>query len=169
MATHSSVLAWRIPGKGEPGGLPSLGLQRVGHDWSDLAAAAASHSKRYMHSHFTHLRKLRLREVKLLLKCTVSMERMRICPQVFWLQARTFQDLSVLERPQQSKELGKGAEGRWSSTYKDKWDQPWEGRVLMADTSLLCGLHRWSSDSITKWGVGDRDNRSPETRHVSWN
>ena len=42
MATHSSVLAWRIPGTGEPGGLPSMGLHRVGHDWSDLAAAAAS-------------------------------------------------------------------------------------------------------------------------------
>ena len=41
MATHSSVLAWRIPGTGEPGGLPSLGSHRVGHDWSDLAAAAA--------------------------------------------------------------------------------------------------------------------------------
>ena len=38
MATHSSVLAWRIPGMGEPGGLPSLGSHRVGHDWSDLAA-----------------------------------------------------------------------------------------------------------------------------------
>ena len=42
MATHSSVLAWRIPGTGEPGGLLSMGLHRVGHDWSDLAAAAAS-------------------------------------------------------------------------------------------------------------------------------
>ena len=41
MATHSSVLAWRIPGTGEPGGLPSMGLHRVGHDWSNLAAAAA--------------------------------------------------------------------------------------------------------------------------------
>ena len=40
MATHSSVLAWRIPGTGEPGGLPSMGLHRVGHHWSDLAAAA---------------------------------------------------------------------------------------------------------------------------------
>ena len=40
MATHSSVLAWKIPGTGEPGGLPSTGLHRVGHDWSDLAAAA---------------------------------------------------------------------------------------------------------------------------------
>ena len=39
MATHSSVLAWRIPGTGEPGGLPSTGLHRVEHDWSDLAAA----------------------------------------------------------------------------------------------------------------------------------
>ena len=42
MATHSSVLAWRIPGTGEPGGLPSVGSRRVGHDWSDLAAAAAA-------------------------------------------------------------------------------------------------------------------------------
>ena len=41
MATHSSVLAWRIPGAGEPGGLPSVGSHRVRHDWRDLAAAAA--------------------------------------------------------------------------------------------------------------------------------
>ena len=39
MATHSSVLAWRIPGTGEPGGLPSVGSHKVGHDWSNLAAA----------------------------------------------------------------------------------------------------------------------------------
>ena len=42
MATHSSVLAWRIPGMGEPGGLPSTGSHRVGHDWSNLAAAAVT-------------------------------------------------------------------------------------------------------------------------------
>ena len=42
MATHSSVLAWRIPGMGEPGGLPFLGSHRVGHDCSDSAAAAAA-------------------------------------------------------------------------------------------------------------------------------
>ena len=41
MATHSGVLAWRIPGTGDPGGLPSMGSHRVGHDLSDLAAAAA--------------------------------------------------------------------------------------------------------------------------------
>ena len=40
MATHSSVLAWRIPGKGEPGGLPFTGSHRIGYDWSNLAAAA---------------------------------------------------------------------------------------------------------------------------------
>ena len=42
MATHSSVLAWRIPGTREPGGLLSMGSHRVGHYWSDLAAAAAA-------------------------------------------------------------------------------------------------------------------------------
>ena len=41
MAPHSGVLAWRIPGTGEPGGLPLMGPHRAGHDWSDLAAAAA--------------------------------------------------------------------------------------------------------------------------------
>ena len=52
MATHSSVLAWRIPGTGEPGGLLSMGLHRVGHDHSDLAAAAAAV--------FIHVRKINL-------------------------------------------------------------------------------------------------------------
>ena len=41
MVNHSSVLAWRLPGTGEPGGLPSVGSHRVRHDWSNLAAAAA--------------------------------------------------------------------------------------------------------------------------------
>ena len=49
MATHSSVLAWRIPGTEEPGGLLSMGSHRVGHDWSDLAAtAAAAHASKVM-------------------------------------------------------------------------------------------------------------------------
>ena len=42
MATHSSILAWRIPGTEEPGGPPSMGSHRVGHNWGDLAAAAAT-------------------------------------------------------------------------------------------------------------------------------
>ena len=63
MATHSSVLALRIPGAAEPGGLLSMGSHRVGHDWSDLAAAAAWHKKRfrkclgtYVWSHVSSLR-----------------------------------------------------------------------------------------------------------------
>ena len=52
MATHSSVLAWRIPGTGEPGGLLSMGSHRVGHDWRDLAAAAAAEVGLWDHSHF---------------------------------------------------------------------------------------------------------------------
>ena len=50
MATHSSVLAWRIPGTGEPGGLLSMGSHRVGHDWSDLAAAAVAGLSRVVKS-----------------------------------------------------------------------------------------------------------------------
>ena len=42
MATHSSILAWRIPGTEEPGGLPSIGSHRIRHDGSNLAAAAAA-------------------------------------------------------------------------------------------------------------------------------
>ena len=58
MATHSSVLAWRIPGIGKPGGLPSLGSHRVGHNWSNLAAAAANKKwvKQWMHTTWSSLR-----------------------------------------------------------------------------------------------------------------
>ena len=49
MATHSSVLAWRIPGMGEPGGLPSMGSHRVGHDWSDLEEVRRQHIKKQRH------------------------------------------------------------------------------------------------------------------------
>ena len=46
-APHSSTLAWKIPWTEEPGGLPSMGSHRVGHDWSDLAAAAATALRSY--------------------------------------------------------------------------------------------------------------------------
>ena len=54
MATHSSVLAWRIPGTGEPGGLPSVGSHRVEHDWSNLAAAAFQLMKELLRPQFLH-------------------------------------------------------------------------------------------------------------------
>ena len=55
MATHSRVLAWRIPGTGEPGGLPSMGSHRVRHDWSDLAPAAAAGGCVYLGLHRSSL------------------------------------------------------------------------------------------------------------------
>ena len=51
IATHSSVLAWRIPGTVEPGGLLPMGSHRVGHDWSDLAAAAATQIRKGVIKH----------------------------------------------------------------------------------------------------------------------
>ena len=54
MATHSSVLAWRIPGTGDPGGLPSMGSHRVGHDWRDLAVAAAAAAYLLFHHQYSH-------------------------------------------------------------------------------------------------------------------
>ena len=55
-ATHSSVLAWRIPGIGEPGGQPSMGSHRVRHDWSNLAAAAAAAMVYTMNTYFSQFR-----------------------------------------------------------------------------------------------------------------
>ena len=48
-ATHSSVLSWRIPGTAKPGGLPSMGSHRIGHDWSYLAAAAYSNRLKHIY------------------------------------------------------------------------------------------------------------------------
>ena len=77
MATHSGVLARRIPGTGEPGGLLSMGLHRVGHDWGDLAAAAAAVVSKQQQPKCTDYR----REEKPCVKRTQAMfpswERMR--------------------------------------------------------------------------------------------
>ena len=59
MATHSSVLAWRIPGTGEPGGLLSMGSHRVGHDRRDLATAAATPWKESYDQPRQHIKKQR--------------------------------------------------------------------------------------------------------------
>ena len=50
MATHSSVLAWRITGTGEPGGLPSMGSHRVEHDWNDLAVFPEQLAEQTVHT-----------------------------------------------------------------------------------------------------------------------
>ena len=68
MATHSSVLAWRIPGTGEPGGLPSMGSHRVGHNWSDLAAARIScWSDYFIHSFYVYIVVFRIFETQAVL------------------------------------------------------------------------------------------------------
>ena len=68
MAAHSSVLAWRIPGTGEPGGLPSMGSHRVGHNWSDLAAARIScWSDYFIHSFYVYIVVFRIFETQAVL------------------------------------------------------------------------------------------------------
>ena len=69
MATHSRVLVWRIPGMGEPDGLPSMGSHRVGHNWSDLAAAAAAveFNKITWSGPISSLRKSQEKEVRIIL------------------------------------------------------------------------------------------------------
>ena len=74
IATHSSILAWRILWMEEPGGLPSMGLHRVGHDWSDLAAAAAGNNIQFLGSWETGskpkiLNTLYVEEISPYLKC----------------------------------------------------------------------------------------------------
>ena len=72
METHSSVLAWRIPGTGEPGGLLSMRSHRVGHDWSNLAAAAAAAAVLYKHFHLKkHFRGNTLRACTLINYMTI--------------------------------------------------------------------------------------------------
>ena len=68
MATHSSILAWRIPGTEEPSGLPSMGSHRVGHDWSDLAAAAKTIIHEGKHINMLNLLKLKMTLGKTLLE-----------------------------------------------------------------------------------------------------
>ena len=86
MATHSSVLAWRIPGTAEPGGLPSMGSHRAGQDWSDLAAAAEPLTHTHTHTH-THTLSLSLsllyktKTVKYLVNLKMNWESMKVFPE----------------------------------------------------------------------------------------
>ena len=82
MATHSSVLAWRIAGTGEPGGLPSMGSHRVGHDWSDLAAAAAAAVTKKTW-HYIILEKKGLFLIKYLLKWLSILKKIPISGRFF--------------------------------------------------------------------------------------
>ena len=67
IATHSSVLAWRIPGTGKPGGLPFMGLHRVRHDLSDLAA--------YTHKHITKKQNLKRSDVSIMISTIIGLRK----------------------------------------------------------------------------------------------
>ena len=71
-ASHSSVLAWRIPGMGEPGGLPSMGSHRVRHDWRDFTAAAAAAWSPFcpIFPHISHPEKKKIKSVSRLVLST---------------------------------------------------------------------------------------------------
>ena len=99
MATHSSVLTWRIPGTGEPGGLLSMGSHRVRYDWSDLAVAAAANSlMRLRASDFTLYQFFLLIEVDvtytstydLLFFHTLSFFRTVLGPKQNWAESTAF-------------------------------------------------------------------------------
>ena len=124
MATHSSVLAWRIPGTGEPGGLPSMGSHRVGHNWSDLAAAAAWSLK--MHSNCTqganNLSESYCQE------CTHFIIRRG------WF-VKGSQELTV------DPDLDK-----WNITMKEKWK--WRGRKEQGDLSLETTKNKGTRDGF---------------------
>ena len=81
MATHSSVLAWRIPGTMEPGGLPSMESHRVEHDWSDLAEAAAAAGN---HGHTWYGRVAKIFLKKKIWKDIHMSCRATICQTLLW-------------------------------------------------------------------------------------
>ena len=82
-ATHSSVLAWRIPGMGEPGGPPFMGSHRVRHDWSDLAAVAAAARQNALLWRYEYLRNhcLFLKESRWSLPISYKFDSLKfLCP-----------------------------------------------------------------------------------------
>ena len=85
MATHSNILAWRIPGTEDPGGLPSMESHRVGCDWSDLAAAAAAANSQLVHDNSGWLLRMSVSIVILLMNfdilCKVVCLKLK-CPRL---------------------------------------------------------------------------------------
>ena len=93
MATHSSVLAWRIPGTGEPGGLPFTGWLRVGHDWSDLAAAAAVAAALFGDASLNYYR-LGIKIPKGIFKTLLML--FRICKWFYWKKNSKQSKISII-------------------------------------------------------------------------
>ena len=111
MATHSSVTAWRIPGMGEPGGVPPMGSHRVRHDWSDLAVAAAAE-----------------REVKETIPFTIATKRIKY---VGIYLPKEMKDLYIENYKTLVKEI-KEDTNRWR-----KIPCPWIRRINIVEMSIL--------------------------------
>ena len=136
MATHSSVLAWRIPGTGEPGGLPSMGSHRVGHDWSDFAAAAAAADSMLKSRDITLSTKVRL------VKAMVFPVVMYGCESGLWRKLST-EELMLLNC---------GVGELWS--WKD-WCWSWNSNTLATSCEELT---HWKKTLMLE-GIGGRRRR----------
>ena len=157
MATHSSVLAWRIPGTGEPGGLQSMGSQRVRHDWSDLAAAAADSilkSRDITLSTKVHLAKAMVFSV-VMYGCeswTIKKaEHRRIDAFELWCWRRLLRVPWTARRPNQSilKEISPGCSLR-------DWCWSWNSNTLTTWCGELTHLKRpWCWERLRAGGEGD--------------
>ena len=141
MAAHSSVLAWRIPGTGEPGGLLSMGSHRVGHDWRDLAAeAAAVHIKIMFTLYFS-------------LKCTLTLSKKKC------LNSKIVYCLKVLTIPSEPlvsfNLLGGGfylsVDGCWLISATECWGGSGTSYNKMTKkfaTSVDASIHQWFLSSM---------------------
>ena len=159
MATHSSVLAWRIPGVGEPGGLPSMGLHRVRHDWSDLAAAAAEH----MLSRWTSRLLTEVRTQGMCFHCTV------LCPlSCVWLwHLPIFSMLSWKTRKRVHFEIHSFTLSLYHSTYAvssrervNEWISKWTRfLVFQLNVEKMGRCHNHTQD---------KGQRTVQWKHVPW-
>ena len=162
MATHSSVLAWRIPGTGEPGGLPSMGSHRVGHDWSDLAAAAAA---------VTIVTWL---EWLMLLPVAVSYMDLHIG---YWKQLTVDWNNWYLHNPGMEKLFENCYDWLETQAYRNSKDKEKRKKVSSADAGdqergerevadILRGMI--VSELVEGWGPQDRDTYSKSMGMVLW-
>ena len=138
MAPHSSVLAWRIPGTGKPGGLPSMGSHRVGHDWSDLAAAYYIHIfilyiYIYYHYYIYRFHYYRLLHIQLpLIPPLVIWSVLIFCE--LWMFRTIKQALQISERQQ------------WAATGSKIGAEPWlwqRGPQILTTRSWERGPRIW--------------------------
>ena len=136
MATHSSILAWWIPGTEEPGGLQSTGSQRIGHNWSDLA---------HMHSCSGGKR---MGEQNLFSRGSCPLSK----TSDLLLRLRT--ELVSLMRPLQVAQTQEAATGSSASPESGESDLARSLRLKTSHTVQANGaLELWFSDSMDTWGI----------------